>query len=81
MRRKLAKELTYDERGKPMYRRHLKALKRLEQNGRYAICKEKLAERDVILDRIEAMRGYTETNTRLLCRNCDFTVQSERRFA
>ena len=32
-RRKIAKELTYDERGKPMHRRVLKAKKMGEQEG------------------------------------------------
>src|SRR3712207_5114546 len=32
-RRKVYKELTYDERDKPMVRRQLKAKKRFEQNG------------------------------------------------
>src|SRR5437773_701516 len=38
LRRKLYKELTYDERGKPMERRRLKRLKYDEQNGKCAIC-------------------------------------------
>ena len=37
--------------------------------------------RDSILDRLEAMRGYTLENTRLLCRSCDFKIQSEREFS
>ena len=81
LRRKLAKELGYDERGKPMQRRTLKALKRGQQGGLCAICKQPLPEKDVILDRLEAMAGYTEGNTRLLCRSCDYQVQAERRFA
>jgi hypothetical protein len=81
LRRKLAKELTYDERSKPMERRALKARKREQQQGLCALCKQPLPEKDVILDRLEAMLGYTDQNTRLLCRSCDYKVQSERKFA
>src|SRR6266571_4100481 len=59
LRRKLAKELSYDERGTPMQRRYLKALKRGEQGGKCAICKRDLPEKNVVLDRLEAMDGYT----------------------
>jgi hypothetical protein len=68
LRRKLAKELTYDERGKPMERRALKTRKRKEQHGLCALCQQPLPEKDVILDRFEAMAGYSDANTRLLCR-------------
>src|SRR5207249_2365341 len=81
LRRKLAKELTYDERGKPMHRVKLKALKRGEQSGRCALCGEPLPERNAVLDRTEAMLGYTPENTRLLCPRCDHNVQVERGFA
>ena len=80
LRRKLAKELSYQERGKPMLRRALKMKKRLEQNNRCALCSIALPESDVILDRVEAMAGYTVENTRLLCRICDFKVQKSRGF-
>jgi hypothetical protein len=78
LRRKLTKELAYDERGKPMFRRQLKALKRGEQGGKCAICVDALPETNAVLDRIEAMLGYTPTNTRLLCPPCDLKVQVER---
>ena len=81
LRRKLAKSLAYDERGTPMHRRRIKILKRTEQQGLCAICREALPERDSILDRLEAMRGYTLENTRVLCRGCDFKIQLERKFA
>src|SRR6058998_3876571 len=74
LRRKLAKELGYDERGKPMQRRTLKAVKRALQGGKCAICSEPLPEKNVVLDRLEAMNGYTEANTRLICRPCDYKV-------
>ena len=60
-----------------MHRRRIKALKRAEQGGLCAICRKPLPERDCILDRLEAMRGYTVENTRLLCRECDFKVQRD----
>lgn len=41
-RRKVAKELQYDERGKPGVRRQLKALKWGQQNGKCAHCGQEL---------------------------------------
>ena len=41
LRRKVYKELIYDERSKPMARRKLKLLKYDEQGGRCAICNER----------------------------------------
>ena len=78
LRRKLSKELTYDERGKPTHRRKLKDLKRAEQDNKCCLCGTSLPAKYVVLDRIEAMQGYTAENTRLLCQNCDTTVQRER---
>lgn len=74
-RRKVYKELTYDERDKPMVRRQLKAMKRGEQKGLCAICQESLPEKYCVLDRIEAAMGYTPENTHLICQTCD--VQSQ----
>ena len=62
LRRKIAKELGYDERGKPMYRKVLKATKRGEQQNKCAVCGCDLPERNVVLDRFEIKRG----NARLL---------------
>lgn len=81
LRRKLAKELSYLERGKPMLRRVLKGAKRAEQDNNCAMCGGELPAQGVVLDRLEAMRGYTAANTRLLCRDCDWLVQKERGFA
>jgi hypothetical protein len=78
LRRKLAKELSYAERGKPMLRVRLKMKKRIEQLGRCKLCSELLPERGAILDRIAAMDGYTAENTRLLCPGCDAKLQHER---
>ncbi|HEY3155364.1 MAG TPA: hypothetical protein VGK76_01890 [Candidatus Eisenbacteria bacterium] len=81
LRRKLTKELMYDERGKPLHRVKLKALKRGEQGGKCALCHCELPERNAVLDRLEAMKGYTADNTRLLCPDCDHKAQVERGFA
>ncbi len=78
LRRKLFKELMYDERGKPMQRRKLKGIKRKEQNNKCANCGKKLPEKYTVLDRIEAMKGYTQVNTRLLCPKCDSIIQQQR---
>lgn len=78
--RKLAKELQYVERGKPMARRSLKAKKRKEQEGRCKLCQQPLPEKYAVLDRLTGMGGYTAENTRLICQPCDTKVQRERRY-
>ncbi|MGH2362833.1 MAG: hypothetical protein ACRDGM_20085 [bacterium] len=80
-RRKLAKELTYDERSKPMHRRALKLRKRKEQGGVCTICQTQLPERGAVLDRFEAMQGYTAENTRLICPACDTKAQAAKAYA
>lgn len=81
LRRKLAKELSYEERGKPGHRRQLKAFKRGEQGNKCAQCSEVLPAANVVLDRLEAMLGYTKENTQLLCKDCDYKQQQCRGFA
>ena len=81
LRRKLAKELTYDERGKPATRKRLKKAKLHEQGRRCSRCDEVLPDKGAVLDRFEAMQGYTPENTRLLCRDCDHAVQEERGYS
>lgn len=81
LRRKLYKELSYDERGKPMLRRKLKQAKRAEQKGKCANCGRRLPKDYTVLDRIHAMKGYTERNTRLICQKCDQTIQQSRGYA
>ncbi len=71
----------YDERSKPMQRRALKAFKRKEQANQCAECHGEFPETNVVLDRFEAMKGYTKENTGLLCRDCDYRIQHERGFA
>ena len=79
-RRKIAKELGYNERSGPMARRKLKSQKRKEQDGLCARCREKLPDKYAVLDRLAASKGYTIENTRLICEACDREVQSERRY-
>ena len=80
LRRKVAKELTYDERSKPMIRRALKTKMRKLQNGLCPICTDPLPERYCVLDRTNAVDGYVVSNVRLLCPACDQQVQTSRRF-
>lgn len=80
-RRKISKELGYDERSKPMVRRRLKAQKRKQQGGICPICSKPLPEKYVVLDRVNAAAGYTVENTRLIHEECDRIVQRERGYA
>lgn len=78
LRRRLHKELSYEERGKPVQRRRLKEIKRLGQCNRCAVCQEQLPDKDVYLDRIAILAGYTQDNTRLLCLACSQDIQRGR---
>jgi hypothetical protein len=69
-RRKIFKELIYDERGKPGARRELKALKWGEQNGKCTHCGKDLPPKGSHLDRKEAVVGYTAENTELVHSEC-----------
>lgn len=80
LRRKVAKELTYDERDKPMVRRALKNRMRKLQNGICPLCGKPLPPTYCVLDRLDAQGGYVEGNVRLLCEPCDRKVQLERRY-
>ena len=77
-RRKVYKELIYDERDKPMVRRRLKALKRKEQGGICPLCKKPLPATYCVLDRFVAAKGYTTENTQLICQECDVMTQESR---
>jgi len=81
MRRYVAKRLEFDERGKPMERRKLHELKWKRQRGLCAICNEALPERGSELDRLVAVDGYTEENTRLLHHECHRKAQEQKGFA
>ncbi|MBI1749946.1 MAG: hypothetical protein HYR59_04720 [Acidobacteria bacterium] len=80
-RRKLSKELTYDERSKPMVRRKLKDQKWKQQRGLCAICKEQLPEKYTVLDRLNASAGYSSENTRLVHQKCDLAHQESKGYA
>jgi len=81
LRRKLSKELSYDERSRPVQRKKLKLAKRKSQDGKCADCSEPLPESGAVLDRTEAMLGYTAENTRLLCPSCDVRKQQGKAYA
>ncbi|WP_017668025.1 hypothetical protein [Sandarakinorhabdus sp. AAP62] len=81
LNRKIYKELTYDERGKPNARQSLKARTAKAQNGQCAICAKPLPEHDTVLDRLAAEKGDVEGNVRVLCRSCDLTIQRGRGYA
>lgn len=80
-RRKIAKELIYDERGKPMKRKVLKLNKMIAQKGLCAECHLELPKRGAELDRINAMEGYTDGNTRLVHHDCHVRSQEQKHFA
>jgi hypothetical protein len=79
-RRKIAKELQYDERGKPGARGKLKAMKWGLQNGKCAECSEKLPVKYSELDRKVAADGYTVENTELVHAKCHQARQAAKRY-
>jgi hypothetical protein len=81
LRRKLAKELVYLERGTPSHRKRLKEKKFSEQVAFCAMCGEILPFKDVELDRIEAFLGYTPENTRLVHQKCHRADQAKKKYA
>jgi hypothetical protein len=80
LRRKITKELLYDERSKPAHRTALKKRKRKEQNNLCAVCRQPLPNDGSVLDRLQAMAGYTDANTQVLCPTCDRKIQKDRKF-
>lgn len=80
LRRKIAKELIYLERGRPVDRRKLQNQKYAEQQGLCAICGERLPERGGELDRFEAFLGYTHSNTRMVHHDCHVADQKKKNF-
>jgi uncharacterized protein with PIN domain len=80
MRRYIYIRLQHGERGTAMTRRALKIKLRARQNNLCPLCNKQLPEKGAVCDRIEAMKGYTEENTRLLCPACDNKVQEQRRY-
>ena len=81
LNRKIYKELTYDERGRPNARASLKARMVKAQNGQCAQCAKPLPDSDTVLDRLAAQAGYVEGNVRVLCRPCDLAIQRGRGLA
>ena len=80
-RRKVFKELTYDERDKPAVRRKLKDQKWKEQRGLCAICGKELPQTYTVLDRYNAVDGYTKENTRLVHQGCDIASQASKGYS
>jgi hypothetical protein len=78
LNRKIYKELTYDEKGKPNARLSLKARTVKAQDGKCAKCAQALPEADTVMDRLSADKAYVEGNVRVLCRRCDLVLQRER---
>jgi hypothetical protein len=79
-RRKVAKELGYDERGKPGHRGKLKALKWGQQGGKCAECKLEMPLAYSELDRKNAADGYTAENTDLVHAKCHQARQAAKRY-
>ncbi len=80
LRRYVYIRLQHDERGKPLQRKILKLKKMAAQKGKCFECGDELPERGAELDRLNAMDGYTEENTRLVCHACHRRMQEERKF-
>ena len=80
-RRKIAKELQYDERGKPGPRKQLKALKWGLQNRKCAHCGKEMPLEYSELDRKNAADGYTEENTELVHAKCHQERQAAKGYA
>ena len=79
-RRKIFKELGYDERGKPSVRNKLKAMKWGLQNGKCAHCGDDMLLEYSELDRKYAPDGYTVENTDLVHAKYHQTRQAEKRY-
>ena len=81
LRRKLAKELIYLERGTPAARTKLKMKKWIEQKGICPVCSLLLPEKNSELDRSDAFLGYTAENTRLVHHECHIEDQKKKKYA
>jgi len=77
-RRKIVKELGYDERSKPGARAKLKAMKWGLQNGKCAHCGKEMPLKYSELDRKNAADGYTVENTELVHAKCHQDRQAAR---
>jgi len=81
LRRKLAKELVYLERGTTRARNKLKAQKWNAQKGFCALCGKAMPQKNSELDRFEAYLGYVESNVRLVHHECHITDQLKKRYS
>jgi hypothetical protein len=79
-RRKIYKELIYDERLKPIARRKIKIQKFDEQRGKCAHCHEDMSIQYSELDRRNAVDGYTIENTELVHGKCHQARQAAKRY-
>lgn len=79
-RRKIVKELGYDERSKPSVRAKLKAMKWGLRNGKCAECHKDMPLAYSELDRKNAADGYTVENTELVHAKCHQARQSAKRY-
>jgi hypothetical protein len=79
-RRKVVKELGHDERGKPLARAKLKALKWGEQGRKCAHCGKEMPLTYSELDRKNAADGYTQENTELVHAKCHQERQAAKRY-
>jgi hypothetical protein len=77
-RRKIVKELGFDERSKPLVRAKLKALKWGQQGGLCAHCHKTMPLAYSELDRKNAADGYTIDNTELVHAKCHHNRQAEK---
>src|ERR1700694_3354747 len=69
-RRKVSKELIYDERNKPNDRRKLKKMMWQAQAGRCAHCGKDMPLKRSELDRKEAAKGYVAANVEVVHAHC-----------
>ncbi len=79
-RRKVVKELGYDERGKPGLRGKLKSLKWGQQHGKCAHCGDVMPLSYSELDRKNAADGYTAENTDLVHAKCHQERQATKHY-
>jgi hypothetical protein len=78
LNRKVFKELSYDERGKPIVRRKLKREKWEAQDRMCAECGKPMELAYSVLDRHKAVEGYTPENTRVIHATCDYEGQASK---
>jgi hypothetical protein len=80
-RRKVYKELIYDEREKPAVRRKVKIQKYEEERGKCAHCGGEMQIKYSELDRRNAVDGYTVENAELIHAACHIARQAARGYA